>query len=120
MFLELGWKGKCTLFIEVGSMKVLNWLENKAVRPWLLFPLFKEVDLRLSLMGIVTFLLTDKSGNKLAFVLVVAGVKRQDMFKASWRLKGFSGWVLAVIFASCVVVSGPNCVDLFILCGLFY
>ncbi|TYI30537.1 hypothetical protein ES332_A05G395300v1 [Gossypium tomentosum] len=55
MFFEMGWKGKCALFIEVGSLKVLNWLENKGVRPWLMFPLFKEVNLRLSLMGNVTF-----------------------------------------------------------------
>ncbi|KAK5826655.1 hypothetical protein PVK06_021581 [Gossypium arboreum] len=41
----------------------------------------------------------DKSGNKLAFTLAVADVKRQDLFKAWWRLNGLSGWVLAVIFS---------------------
>ncbi|KAG8475106.1 hypothetical protein CXB51_032028 [Gossypium anomalum] len=82
VFLAMGWKGKCSLIIKVGSMGVFNWVENKGLRPWLMFSLFKEVEFRLSRIGNVSFSKVDKNGNKMAFALAVAGLKRQDMFKA--------------------------------------
>ncbi|KAK5771080.1 hypothetical protein PVK06_047255 [Gossypium arboreum] len=69
MILEIGWKGKCSLVIEVGSMEVINWIVNKRLRPWLLSSLFKEVDSRLSLIKFVSFLKADKNGNKMAVAL---------------------------------------------------
>ncbi|KAG4189271.1 hypothetical protein ERO13_A08G216533v2 [Gossypium hirsutum] len=65
MFLEMGWKGKCSLVIEVGSMEVINRL---VVFNW-----------------IVSFLKADKNENKMAVALALAGagLKRQGMFK-SW------------------------------------
>ncbi|TYG88928.1 hypothetical protein ES288_A12G060100v1 [Gossypium darwinii] len=68
-FLEMGWKGKCSLVIEVGSIEVINWL---------------EVDSRLSLIGFVSFLIADKNENKMAVALAGAGLKRQGMFKSWW------------------------------------
>ncbi|KAB2063727.1 hypothetical protein ES319_A10G237100v1 [Gossypium barbadense] len=56
VFLEMGWKGSCSLAIEVGSSDVFCWLENKV----------------------------DKHGNAMTFVLAAAGLKRQKMFKAWW------------------------------------
>ncbi|KAH1063299.1 hypothetical protein J1N35_028286 [Gossypium stocksii] len=60
MFLEMGWKDKCSLVIE-------------------------EIDSRMSLFGFVSFLKADKYGNKMAVALAGAGLKRQGMFKSWWR-----------------------------------
>lgn len=65
-------------------MEVFNWMENKGLRPWLLFSLLKEVEFRLSLIRNVSFFIVDKSGNKMAFALAVVGLKSQGMFKAWW------------------------------------
>ncbi|KAB2015823.1 hypothetical protein ES319_D08G053300v1 [Gossypium barbadense] len=69
VFLAMGWKGKCSLIIEVGSIEVFNWVENK-------------VEIRLSRIGNISFLKADKHGNKMAFVLAVSSLKRPGMFKA--------------------------------------
>ncbi|KAG8496091.1 hypothetical protein CXB51_009134 [Gossypium anomalum] len=58
VFLEMGWKGCCSLIIEVGSTDVFCWVENKGSRP------------------------VEKEGNAMALVMAVAGLKRQGMFKA--------------------------------------
>ncbi|KAH1107264.1 hypothetical protein J1N35_011032 [Gossypium stocksii] len=55
MFIEIGWNGKILLCIEVGSLEVFNWMENKGLRPWSLGSLFKDVEFRLSIIGNVSF-----------------------------------------------------------------
>ncbi|KAH1084276.1 hypothetical protein J1N35_024037 [Gossypium stocksii] len=81
VYLAMEWKGKSSLIIEAGSIEVFNWVENKGLRPWLLFSLFKEVEIRLSRIGNVSFSKADKHGNKITFALAVAGLKIPGMFK---------------------------------------
>ncbi|KAH1066613.1 hypothetical protein J1N35_031600, partial [Gossypium stocksii] len=84
MFTEMGWNGKSLLCIEVGSLEVSNWIENKGLRPWSLGSLFKDVEFRLSIIRNVSFSRDGNCGTNLAFALAVAGLKRQSMFKAWW------------------------------------
>ncbi|KAG8478991.1 hypothetical protein CXB51_028881 [Gossypium anomalum] len=84
VFLAMGWKGKSSLIIEVGSIEVFSWVENKGSRSWLLYTFFKEIEIRLSRVGNVSFSKVDKHCNKMAFALAVAGLKRSGMFKAWW------------------------------------
>ncbi|TYJ16272.1 hypothetical protein E1A91_A10G240700v1, partial [Gossypium mustelinum] len=67
VFLEMGWKGSCSLAIEVGSSDVN-----------------KDIESRVSIIGNVSFSRVDKHGNAMTFVLAAAGLKRQKMFKAWW------------------------------------
>ncbi|KAH1047057.1 hypothetical protein J1N35_037841 [Gossypium stocksii] len=76
VYLAIGWKGKNSLIIEVGSIVVFNWVENKGLRPWLLFSFFKDVEIRLSRIGKVSFSKADKHSKKMAFALTVAGLER--------------------------------------------
>ncbi|KAH1115758.1 hypothetical protein J1N35_009136 [Gossypium stocksii] len=82
--MEMGWIGKSLLCIEVGSMEVFNWLENKGLRPWSMGSLFKEVESRISIIGNVSFSRDGNFGTNLASALAIAGMKRQSMFKAWW------------------------------------
>ncbi|KAK5786099.1 hypothetical protein PVK06_040726 [Gossypium arboreum] len=69
LFLAMGWKGKSSLIIEVRSIEVFSWVENKGSRPWLLYTFFKEIEIRLSRVSNVSFSKAEKHGNKMAFTL---------------------------------------------------
>ncbi|KAH1073676.1 hypothetical protein J1N35_026004 [Gossypium stocksii] len=55
------WKGKCSLIIEIESIE--------------------EVEIRLSRIENVSFSKADKHGSKIAFALVVAGLKRPECLR---------------------------------------
>ncbi|KAG8493307.1 hypothetical protein CXB51_010707 [Gossypium anomalum] len=96
VFLEMGWKGRCSLIIKVGSTEVFSWVVNKGSRLWSLFSFFKEVDFRLSSIGNVSFSRVDKHGNAMTFALAVAGLKRQVMERDLENLKiddDEEGWI---------------------------
>ncbi|KAK5786103.1 hypothetical protein PVK06_040730 [Gossypium arboreum] len=76
LFLAMGWKGKSSLIIEFGSIEVFSWVENKGSRPWLLNTFFKEIEIGLSRVSNVSFSKVDKHGNKMAFALAIASLKR--------------------------------------------
>ncbi|KAK5841267.1 hypothetical protein PVK06_010176 [Gossypium arboreum] len=84
VFIEMGWKGSCSLSIEVGSSNLFCWFENKCSRPWSMVSIFKDIESRVSIIGNVSFSRVDKHGNAMAFALAAAGLKRQKMFKAWW------------------------------------
>ncbi|KAK5831219.1 hypothetical protein PVK06_015014 [Gossypium arboreum] len=83
-FLDMRWKGSCSLTIEVGSSEVFYWFENKGSRPWSMVSIFKEIESRVSIIGNVSFSKVDKHGNAMAFALAAASLKRQNMFKTWW------------------------------------
>ncbi|KAG8480048.1 hypothetical protein CXB51_025181 [Gossypium anomalum] len=80
----MDWKGSCPLIIEACSIEVFCWARDKGLRPWSLFSIFKEIDLRVSCIENVSFSKVNKHGNVMASALAVAGLKRQGMFKAWW------------------------------------
>ncbi|KAB2065218.1 hypothetical protein ERO13_A09G072500v2 [Gossypium hirsutum] len=82
MFSAIGWFGKSSLIIELGSKEVCCWLENNGLRPWGLLPCFREIDSKVASLGNVCFTIAEKNGNDLAFALVVAGIRRPGMYKA--------------------------------------
>lgn len=84
MFIAMGWMSKSSLTIELGFKEVCCWIKNKELRPWVLLPCFREIDLRLAGIGNVCFAITDKNGNDLAFALAVAGIRSPGMYKAWW------------------------------------
>ncbi|TYH16982.1 hypothetical protein ES288_A05G157000v1 [Gossypium darwinii] len=63
-FLDMRWKGSCSLTIEVGSSE--------------------EIESRVSIIGNVSFSKVDKHGNAMAFALAATSLKRQNMFKTWW------------------------------------
>ncbi|MBA0844331.1 hypothetical protein Goarm_001432 [Gossypium armourianum] len=64
VYLAMGWKGKGSLIIEIGSNEDI---ENRMIR-----------------VGNVSFLKAEKHGNEMAYALALAGIKRPGMFKAWW------------------------------------
>ncbi|KAG8502599.1 hypothetical protein CXB51_000014 [Gossypium anomalum] len=82
VFLEMGWKGSCSLSIEVGFSDVFCWFENKGSIPWSMVYIFKDIESKVPIIGNVSFSRVDKHGNAMAFALAAAGLKRQKMFKA--------------------------------------
>ncbi|MBA0659919.1 hypothetical protein Goklo_012000 [Gossypium klotzschianum] len=47
VYLAMGWKGKGSLIIEIGSNEVFSWIENKRLRPWMLQSIFKDIKNRM-------------------------------------------------------------------------
>ncbi|XP_017624599.1 uncharacterized protein LOC108468219 [Gossypium arboreum] len=84
VFVAVNWKPKESLFIEVGSVVAFAWCVNKALRPLSLLPFFAEIESAILKVGNVVFSLVDRIGNVLASSLAMAGVNRQQMFKAWW------------------------------------
>ncbi|KAB2088203.1 hypothetical protein ES319_A04G159100v1 [Gossypium barbadense] len=84
MFLAMGWNGKSSLIIELGSKEICCWIENSGLRPWVLLSCFKEIDIRLARIGNVCSAIADKNGNDSAFALAVAGIRRHGMYNAWW------------------------------------
>ncbi|MBA0619235.1 hypothetical protein Godav_028448 [Gossypium davidsonii] len=80
MYLAMGWKGKSSLIIEIGSNEVFSWFENKRLRPWLLQSIFKDIENRMVRVGNVSFSKAEKHGNDLAYALALTGIKRHGMF----------------------------------------
>ncbi|KAH1114716.1 hypothetical protein J1N35_008094 [Gossypium stocksii] len=74
MFSALGWSSKCLLIIELASKEVSCWIENNDLRPWVLRPYFKEIDLRFARISNVCFEIADKNDSDLAFTLAIAGL----------------------------------------------
>ncbi|KAK5774862.1 hypothetical protein PVK06_042724 [Gossypium arboreum] len=97
VFSEMGWKGCCSLIIEVGSTKVFFWVENKGSRSWSLFSFFKKIDSRLSSIGNVSFSRVDKQGNAMALVLAVADLNRQGFYLLVACLSDGTCWVVGVL-----------------------
>ncbi|MBA0619531.1 hypothetical protein Godav_028690 [Gossypium davidsonii] len=63
VFLAMGWNGKSSLIIEIGSNEVFCWFENKGLRLWLLHPIFKEIETRMVQVGNVSFSKAEKHRN---------------------------------------------------------
>ncbi|TYH73264.1 hypothetical protein ES332_D05G316900v1 [Gossypium tomentosum] len=62
VYLAMGWKGKGSLIIEIGSNE--------------------DIENRMDKVGNISFLKAEKHGNEVAFALALAGIKRPRMFKA--------------------------------------
>ncbi|KAK5834286.1 hypothetical protein PVK06_018163 [Gossypium arboreum] len=84
VYLAMGWKGKGSLIIEIGSNEVFSWIENKRLRPWMLQSIFKDIENRMHKVGNVSFSKAEKHGNEMASALALVGIKRHGMFKACW------------------------------------
>ncbi|MBA0746324.1 hypothetical protein Gogos_008857 [Gossypium gossypioides] len=84
MYLAMGWKGKGSLIIEIGSNEVFSWIENKRLRPWMLQSIFKDIENRMDRVGNISFSKAKKHKNEMASALVLARIKRPGMFKAWW------------------------------------
>ncbi|KAH1057306.1 hypothetical protein J1N35_035371 [Gossypium stocksii] len=84
VFSAMGCKGKSSLIIEFGSNEVFYWFKNKGLKPWLLRPIFKEIEHKMVRVGNVSFSKADKNRNEMAYALAVVGIKRPAMFKAWW------------------------------------
>ncbi|KAG8496021.1 hypothetical protein CXB51_009338 [Gossypium anomalum] len=80
----MGWKGKSSLIIEIGSNEVFSWFENKRLRSWLLQPIFKDIENGMVRVGNVSFSKAEKYGNEMAYALALVGIKGTGMFKAWW------------------------------------
>ncbi|KAG8492339.1 hypothetical protein CXB51_009663 [Gossypium anomalum] len=74
-----GWQGHYfRVHLQQKTPSQLSWVENKGLRRWLLHTIFKEIEIRMFRVGNVSFSKADKHGNKMAFALVVAGMKRPE------------------------------------------
>ncbi|KAK5844416.1 hypothetical protein PVK06_000554 [Gossypium arboreum] len=83
-FHDIGWKGSCSLIVEMGSMEVLNWILKKSSRPWSQHPVFAKLDRRRACARKLTFTLAEAGGNEMADALASAGMSRPCLFKAWW------------------------------------
>ncbi|XP_052875348.1 receptor kinase-like protein Xa21 [Gossypium arboreum] len=91
MFSAMGWFGKSSLIIELGSKEVCCWLENNGLRPWGLLPYFREIDSKVASLGNVCFAIAVKNGNDLAFALAVAGIRSLALLWGFVSGAGFHG-----------------------------
>ncbi|TYJ41359.1 hypothetical protein E1A91_A03G015900v1 [Gossypium mustelinum] len=83
VFNDKGWKGSCSLIVELGSREVLNCILEKSSRPWSQHPVFAELDRRRAFARKLTFTLAEAGGNEMA-ALASAGMSRPCLFKAWW------------------------------------
>ncbi|KAG8492001.1 hypothetical protein CXB51_015318 [Gossypium anomalum] len=84
VFITMNWKIYDSLFIEIGSLVVLSWCVNKAMRHWFLQAMFVDIDKDLLKARKVVFSVADRTGNKLAASLAIADINRENLFKAWW------------------------------------
>ncbi|MBA0731800.1 hypothetical protein Golax_022492, partial [Gossypium laxum] len=84
VFLAMNWKLNDSLFIEIGSIVVFYWCANKSMRPWSLQAIFVDIERDIEKVGNVVFSMVEKNGNEMASSLAIAGINREEMFKAWW------------------------------------
>ncbi|KAH1120670.1 hypothetical protein J1N35_003830 [Gossypium stocksii] len=76
VYLAMGWKGKSSLIIEIGSNEVFSWFKNNRLRLWLLQSIFKDIENKMVRVSNVSFSKAEKHGNEMAYALALAGIKR--------------------------------------------
>ncbi|KAG8497545.1 hypothetical protein CXB51_008888 [Gossypium anomalum] len=84
VFNDIGWKGSCSLIVEMGSREVFNWILEKSSRPWSQHPVFAELDRMRASTRKLTFTLAEAGGNEMADALASAGMSRPCLFRAWW------------------------------------
>ncbi|MBA0670886.1 hypothetical protein Goklo_025424, partial [Gossypium klotzschianum] len=67
---------------SIGS--IFNWCANKSTRPWSLRATFANIERDIEKVGDVVFSMVEKNGNEMAPSLAIAGINREEMFKAWW------------------------------------
>ncbi|TYH78084.1 hypothetical protein ES332_D04G200700v1 [Gossypium tomentosum] len=70
VFLDMKWKLNDYLFIELGSLVVFYWCADKPMRLWSLQATFTDIERDI------------ENGNEMASFLAIAGINREEMFKA--------------------------------------
>ncbi|KAK5773308.1 hypothetical protein PVK06_049614 [Gossypium arboreum] len=84
VFTDIGWKGSCSLIVEMGSKVVYNWILEKSRIPWSQQTYFADFDRKRACPRKLSFSLAEVGGNEIADALVSAGMSRPYMFKAWW------------------------------------
>ncbi|MBA0625573.1 hypothetical protein Godav_003355 [Gossypium davidsonii] len=54
------------------------------MRPWSLQATFADIERDIEKVGNVVFSMAEKNGNEMASSLAIAGINREEMFKAWW------------------------------------
>ncbi|MBA0636583.1 hypothetical protein Godav_025384, partial [Gossypium davidsonii] len=57
---------------------------TKSTRPWSLRATFANIERDIEKVGDVVFSMVEKNGNEMAPSLAIAGINREEMFKAWW------------------------------------
>ncbi|KAK5795518.1 hypothetical protein PVK06_036786 [Gossypium arboreum] len=68
VFVTMNWKIYDSLFIEIGSLVLLSWCVNKAMRPWYLQAMFADINRDLLKDGKVVFSVADRKCNEMALL----------------------------------------------------
>ncbi|KAH1113430.1 hypothetical protein J1N35_006808 [Gossypium stocksii] len=82
VFLAMKWKLNDSLFIELGAIVVFNWCAIKSMRPLSLQATFADIERDIEKVGNVVFSMAEKNRNKMKSSLAIAGINREEMFKA--------------------------------------
>ncbi|KAG8480367.1 hypothetical protein CXB51_024570 [Gossypium anomalum] len=85
-FNEIGWKGSCSLIVEMGSRVVFNWILEKSSRPWLQQTVFAN------LIG----------GPVLESLVVSMVYENYEFFKVTCFVVGYGQTVKALLHLSVV------------------